>query len=401
MAGHKFDRFREIKIIGAGAFGKTVLVEDQTQGSRRVVIKVPLTEETETALINDLINNAVLQTSLKEMSHANIAHYLGFDRYDGRFVMILEYVKGRDLRKILGPAQSQSRPRMDLGLALRIAVDVCSGLVAAHAARVFHSDIKPENILVRDEDGVAKICDFGISQIMRSTAATETGGTVPYMAPEALGGKASFPADLWSLSVTLYEMATGALPFAFPQGCDIFAFKTRLETEEPVQPKKLNPKINDVLNDLIMHGLEKNLDRRFHKAQDMLAALEAYLRGEDPITIELSGVRELMQQSKEAEAETMLNRLLQRYPQKAEIYLTLGEVFTRGVKPTASESILRKGVAQCPAHPALHLNLAMVLNTQKKRTEAIDTLEKAIQLGLGRQGPYAEALLRNWRAGRG
>ncbi len=92
---------------------------------------------------------------------------------------------------------------------------------------------------------------------------------------------------------------------------------------------------------------------------------------------------------------------MQRYPQKAEIYLTLGEVFTRGVKPTASESILRKAVAQCPAHPALHLNLAMVLNTQKKRTEAIDTLEKAIQLGLGRQGPYAEALLRNWRAGRG
>ena len=119
MAGQKFDRFREIKIVGAGAFGKTVLVEDQTQGSRRVVIKVPLTEETETALINDLINNAVLQTSLKEMSHANIAHYLGFDRYDGRFVMILEY------------------------------------------------------ILVRDEDGVAKICDFGISQIMRSTAATD------------------------------------------------------------------------------------------------------------------------------------------------------------------------------------------------------------------------------------
>ncbi len=236
MAGHKFDRFREIKIIGAGAFGKTVLVEDQTQGSRRVVIKVPLTEETETALINDLINNAVLQTSLKEMSHANIAHYLGFDRYDGRFVMILEYVKGRDLRKILGPAQSQSRPPMDLGLALRIAVDVCSGLVAAHAARVFHSDIKPENILVRDEDGVAKICDFGISQIMRSTAATETGGTVPYMAPEALGGKASFPADLWSLSVTLYEMATGALPFAFPQGCDIFAFNKQgsCMTEEPI-----------------------------------------------------------------------------------------------------------------------------------------------------------------------
>jgi hypothetical protein len=78
----------------------------------------------------------------------------------------------------------------------------------------------------------------------------------------------------------------------------------------------------------------------------------------------------------------------------------LGEVYTRGVKTSQSESILRRGVAGCPAHSTLHLNLAMVLNTQRKREEAIGTLEKAIELGLGRQGRYAEALLRNWKAGK-
>ena len=99
----KFERFKEIRVIGAGAFGKTVLVEDLMQNGKRVVIKVPLTEETESSLINDLINNAVLQNSLKEMAHANIVNYEGFDKHEGRFVMILEYVKGRDLRKLVGP----------------------------------------------------------------------------------------------------------------------------------------------------------------------------------------------------------------------------------------------------------------------------------------------------------
>ena len=402
----KFERFREIKVIGAGAFGKTVLVEDLLQAGKRVVIKMPLTEETEAALINDLINNAVLQNSLKEMAHANIVGYEGFDKYDGRFVMILEYVKGRDLRKLVGPAQWQNRPPMDLNLALRITVDVCTGLAAAHNAHVYHSDIKPDNILIRDEDGIAKICDFGISHIMRSTAAgggQRSGifGTVPYMAPEALGGKAAFQADIWSLAVTLYEMVTGALPFAYPPGSDIFTFRARMEKEEPAPPKRLNPKIDDSLNDLIMRGLEKRLDRRYLKAQDMLNALQAHLRGEDPIEIDLRNARALMGEHKEAEAEALLETLLQRYPKKAEVYQALGEVCTRRVKPAQRENILRKGVEQCPDHPGLHLNLAMALHTQKKRAEAIEAMEKAVGLGLGRQSPYAEALLRNWKMGRG
>src|SRR5260370_17098913 len=126
---------------------------------------------------------------------------MGFDKHEGRFVMILEYVKGKDLRKLVGPPQSQTRAPMDLNLALRIIVDVCAGLVAAHNARVFHSDIKPENILVRDEDGIAKICDFGISQIMRSTAgAASSGGTIPSLPPNPLAGKPPFQAHILPLS---------------------------------------------------------------------------------------------------------------------------------------------------------------------------------------------------------
>lgn len=396
----KFERFKEVRQIGAGAFGKTLLVEDLTEAGRRVVIKVPLNEETEAALIDDLINNAVLQASLKEMEHRNIVKYLGHAKHDGRFVMILEYVKGKDLRKIVGP-MFQTRPPMDLNLALRITMDICSGLVAAHKAHVFHSDIKPENILVRDEDGIAKLCDFGISQILRSTSAAAAGGTYPYMAPEALNGKASFQADIWSLTVTLYEMVTGVLPFPFPRDGNIFVFKATVDKADPAPPKKLNPNIDDRLNSLIMRGLQKDLSSRFAKAQDMLAALEAHLRGEDYVDIEIAKARELIPAKKEAEAETLLKDVMQRYPAKAEPYQLLGEIYTRGMKPALSEAILRKGVAQCPSHAALHLNLAMVLNTQKNRAEKISLVDKAIQLGLGRQEPYAKALRESLKAGKG
>jgi uncharacterized protein (TIRG00374 family) len=278
----EFKRFKEIEVIGTGGFGTTLLVEDQTESGRRVVIKIPLDEETEGALINDMINNAVVGTSLKEMEHPNIVRYLGFAKHEGRFVMMLEHVKGKNLRKFVGPLRSQRRPPMDLDVALRIAVDACSGLAAVHTARVFHSDIKPENILIRDEDGSALLCDFGISHILRTTSATRAGGTTPYMAPEALGGTASFQADIWSLSVTLYEMVTGALPFAWTG--DEAAFIAKIK-EGPPPPKELNPKIDDQLNDLILRGLERDLQKRFQNAKDMLTALEACLRS-DPNKLE-------------------------------------------------------------------------------------------------------------------
>jgi serine/threonine protein kinase len=399
----KFERFKEIKEIGQGAFGKTILVEDLTDNNRRVVIKLPLKEETENALIDELISNAHLKASLEKMAHPNIVKYLGHAKYQGHTVMIMEYVKGTNLRRIVGPAEHK-RPPLDLSLALRVTADVCSGLAAAHKAHIYHSDIKPDNIMVCEDSGVAKLCDFGISEIMRTTSATNGGGTIAYMSPEALSGKASFQADIWSLSATLYEMVTGRLPFEFPPGNFIQAlevFKKKVRTEDPVPPKKLNPKIDDRLNGLILRGLEKGLKDRFEKAQDMLTALEAHQRGEDYIDIEIAKGSDLIKEKKEAEAEILLKNVLQRFPTKAEAYLLLGEIYTRGLQPAQTEGVLRKGVAQCPAHAVLHFNLAMVLNTLKKRAEAIGVLERAIQLDLGRLKRHAEILLGNLKAGRG
>jgi serine/threonine protein kinase len=395
------ERFKEIRELGRGGFGKTLLVEDLAENNTRVVIKVPLSEEAEAALLDDVIHLAHLQASVDNMEHPNIVRYLGHSTFEGHPVMILEYVKGKELRKMIGP-MFQKRAPMELDLALRITMDACTGLIAAHKAHVFHSDIKPDNILVRDADGVAILIDFGISQFMRTTAAAAAGGTVPYMSPEALAGKAAFRADIWSLSVTLYELVTGRLPFPLPPGNvsqAIEAVKQAILHDDPTPPKQINPKIDERLNSIILRGLEKKVVNRFQKAQEMKSALEAFVRGEDYIDVEISKGRELIKEKKEAEAEAVLTEVLQRFPAKAEAYLLLGEIYTRELKSVQSEEILRKGIATCPAHAVLHFNLAMVLNSRKKRKEAIGVLEKAIQLGLGRLAPYAKKLLPTWTEG--
>src|SRR5260221_1275771 len=265
------ERFREIRAIGRGRFGQTLLVEDRAEGDRPVVIKVPIDKSTELALINELVNTAILFTSLRKMEHPNIVKYLGFDRYKELVVLILEYVDGKDLSQVMG--RFNNRPPLDVNLALRIAIDVCSGLVAAHSASLFHSDLKPANILVREKDGVAKLCDFGVSSILRSTSAAEFAGTLLYSAPELLSGRASFQADLWSLAVILYEMVTGIVPFAWTGNAH--TFRAKVDTEHPSPPTRLNPQVDDRLNALILRGLEKDTNKRFKNAQDMLTALQA------------------------------------------------------------------------------------------------------------------------------
>ena len=108
---------------------------------------------------------------------------------------------------------------MEVERALRLALQVCEGLGAAHAEGVIHRDIKPDNILVGDEDAV-KIVDFGLAWAGQSLGArlTQTGlmvGTPEYMAPEQIRGDAvDQRADLYALGVLLYEMLTGQVPYA-------------------------------------------------------------------------------------------------------------------------------------------------------------------------------------------
>src|SRR5208337_278198 len=101
------------------------------------------------------------------MAHPNIVRCYGFGKFQDFFVMILEYVPGRDLRDIIGPVDLVRRP-LDPKRAVEYVTKVCSGLAVAHRINLLHRDIKPDNIRIREDDDTPKLLDFGISKIMES-----------------------------------------------------------------------------------------------------------------------------------------------------------------------------------------------------------------------------------------
>ena len=411
-----WERFRVIEQLGVGAFGRTLLVTDMTRNDREVVIKVPHDKRTEEALINDLMNAAALTASAMRITHPNIVRCLGFGKFEGFYVMILEYVKGRDLRHIIGPL-NQVRHPMDVERAKEIFADVCAGLISAHRIRLVHRDIKPDNIMIRDEDGVAKILDFGLSTIIQSSMEESVvAGTYPYMAPEAFTGKASYASDLWSLAVTLYEMVTGRLPFWSPNR-DLL--RMLIDSTDPMPPSTHNPRVDSTLESIIMRGLDKNRRRRFASAKEMLDALGPEAKtvllhpptpgleeeeGDAVPDDELDSIWNGFQEGSGAEAVARAQALVERFPRDPRAFLLLGALFNRLQQWMRAEAAFRRGIEAYPEHASLHFRLAPALWNQggAKRREAVRVMERALELGLrADQVPQARNLLKSWRTSGG
>lgn len=394
----EWERFRVIRELGKGAFGRTFLVSDATKDDEQIVIKVPHDKKTEEALINELMQASALAANLVGMTHPNIVRFLGFGRFEGFYVMMLEYVQGCDLREIIGPMQITRRP-MSIKRAVEIVTNICSGLAIAHRINLLHRDIKPDNILVRQDDDVPKLLDFGISKIMQSSGVGSgtVVGTFPYMAPEALTGHTCMASDTWSLTVTLYELITGHLPFWEE---NVFALKYKIDTANPVPPREFNPEVDEQLSALVMHGLDKDPKKRFQTAQNMFEALSR-LR----LVEEIANLRQLFfQEGKEDEAEKQAYKLLERIEEEPTIYMLIAEFCNRRQQFLQAEDIVRQGIKVCPDHAGLHFYLAPALWNQghKKRQLAVDAMQRALQLGLTKvQERQARNLLRSWKGAGG
>ena len=179
-------RYRVVKRIGRGGFGAIYLTEDLAVGER-VIMKVlnPQLDEDPTA-----VQRFVQEVKLtRRIAHPNVIRVFDLVDLGGAHAVSMEYFPGRDLAKVLSADGA-----LDIDRALRIGLQVCEGLGAAHAEGVIHRDIKPDNILVGDEDAV-KIVDFGLAWAGQNLGArlTQDGftvGTPEYMAPELIRGDA-------------------------------------------------------------------------------------------------------------------------------------------------------------------------------------------------------------------
>ena len=154
------------------------------------------------------INEAKLHARLK---HPNIARMYGYDLFNGKPCIIMEFIEGTLLQDILKTGQ-----KLDPALALDYFSQLCSALNYLHQNDIIHRDIKPENIKIQN-DGQVKLLDFGIAKSSCSPKITREGftvGTSDYMAPEHLKGHPVMASDVWSLGIIFYRMLTGRLPFA-------------------------------------------------------------------------------------------------------------------------------------------------------------------------------------------
>lgn len=192
---------------------------------------------------------------------------------DKNIALIQELVKGKNLEELLSLDQNRKRPV----IGALIVSEVLLGLEEAHRHDIIHRDLKPENIMLT-KTGRIKITDFGVSKNLTSDQLTVSGsiiGTPAYISPEQIkGASIDQRADLFSLGVLLYRIATGELPF---KDNDYSSLLNSILTKDPTPPQKLNPKIHPELLKIINKALDKNLNNRFQRAYEFRYHLMKYL----------------------------------------------------------------------------------------------------------------------------
>jgi eukaryotic-like serine/threonine-protein kinase len=264
-------RYQVIEELGHGGMGRVYKVFD-TDIKEKIALKllrpeIALDKETVERFSNEL-------KLARKISHRNVCRMFDLGKAEGTTFITMEFVPGEDLKKFI-----RKSGQLGAGRAVSIAKQVCEGLAEAHHLGVVHRDLKPQNIMV-DEDGDARIMDFGIARSLRGKGITGAGvmiGTPEYMSPEQVEGKeADQRADIYSLGIILYEMLTGRVPF---EGDTPFTIGVKHKSELPRDPRELNNQIPPDLGRLVLKCLEKDKAKRYQSANELHADLERVEQG--------------------------------------------------------------------------------------------------------------------------
>jgi tetratricopeptide (TPR) repeat protein len=266
-------RYQVKKFLGEGGKKKVYLVHDILL-DRDVAFALIKTEKLDDASRTRVNREARAMGRLGD--HPNIVTIYDMGDQEGQPYIVIPVMPGGDVEGLIEKATDH---RLPLDKAVDIAKAVCRGLEYAHGKGIIHRDIKPGNVWL-SADGTAKIGDFGLALAVDLSRLTQPGmmvGTVTYMPPEqAMGGKVTAKADLYSLGAMLYEMVTGRPPFV---GDDSIAIIGQHINTPPVSPTWHRADLPPALETLILQLLEKDPEKRPESAAVVLQALEAIEAG--------------------------------------------------------------------------------------------------------------------------
>jgi two-component system, LytTR family, response regulator len=274
--GSNIAHYRIVSRLGEGGMGAVYLADDTRLG-RRVALKVlPASLAADPERMQRFVQEARLASAL---THPNVAYIyeIGEDQngVNGRLrFLAMEYVEGEPLSARL------SRGPLPLSELLSTGAQIADALDDAHSKGIVHRDIKPSNLMITPR-GYVKVLDFGLAKLESAAGRDETQlitndgvvmGTVAYMSPEqALGRDIDHRTDLFSLGVVLYEMATARLPFSGATASETMA---RILNSQPEALARFNYDIPEGLDRVVRKCLEKDRERRYQTARELMVDLK-------------------------------------------------------------------------------------------------------------------------------
>ncbi len=303
MLGRTIGNYEIVSPFGEGGMGELYLGR-HTRLAREVIIKTIRTEDFSPRQIEHLRDRLEREAFVQsQLDHPNIVRVYDFIASGDTTCIVMEYVPGRDLRRMIsretGPVQYQRA--IKLFKQILAAINYAHHFVYADKSGekhqgIIHRDLKPANILVTPND-VVKVTDFGIVKVRGVKGGTQMGfnpGTPEYMSPEqARGRELDQRSDIYSLGIVFYEMLTGHVPFE-DDGSGTSDYEIRRgHIEMPVPPlSKFYPGISHELEKVVFKALEKNPDDRYQTAQQYFDVIEDFEQtGTAKITGRMPGAR--------------------------------------------------------------------------------------------------------------
>lgn len=308
----RLGRYLLIRSLAAGGMGEIFLAEHTGIAgfAKRVVLKQIRRElSRDPNYVRLFLNEARLGSFL---NHPNIVHIFDVGHEGDDLWLVMEYVDGVDLKRLMRRARLAGRP-LAPDVVAAIMVDVLAALEEAHSGGpllddpIIHRDLSPENVLI-SRSGAIKVLDFGLakhapnSQSVASLEGDMIFGKVRYMPPEQLKGHPIDPrADLFALGVVMYEVLRGELPFGRGNANQVLA---QIMAGPPPSPTEASHGVDPTLDAIVLRALSPHVQDRYDSAHDMRADLVRYLHRRGTAALPLEGLRRRLQRGPLGAIET-------------------------------------------------------------------------------------------------